>query len=154
MSKKLEEVLRILDERHKSLPVDGDNFDPDSFFPSMAITNYLSNKTDSDKIQSARNIIEHCTSLQICLHQYLFEELDRQKKSMLAAIKEQEEQLVNSTLPQMTFTAPEVIKISGKCKNTIYSHLKSGKLKGHNDGDGVWTIKREDLERYLHRNDF
>ena len=54
----------------------------------------------------------------------------------------------------MTFSPPEVVEISGKSKNTIYTHLKNGKLKGHQDSDGIWIIERTDLEEYLHRTDF
>ena len=153
MNKELEHVLKILYDARQ-----GDNmiyaFDANDWIPHTAIINYFSNIDDSKKVEVAKEIIEHCYALQHSLLSYLFKLLETREQSMFEKLKEREHEIENKTVKQMTFTAPEVVKISGKSKNTIYTHLKNGKLKGHNDGNGTWTVKREDLEKYLHRSNF
>jgi excisionase family DNA binding protein len=34
-------------------------------------------------------------------------------------------------------------------KETIYRHLKSGKLKGNKVGGTLWRVSQEDLDRYI-----
>ena len=45
---------------------------------------------------------------------------------------------------------PEEIALMLKVdKETIYRHLKSGKLKGNKVGGTLWRISQEDLDRYI-----
>lgn len=151
MSKKLEAVLRTLNETHGDIvPFDG--FNPDS--RNKSIEEYFSTMSDDEKIKASLHIIEHCSALQLCLHKYLFDLLEDRSKKMTEEIKRQKIELENQKKPKMTFNPNEVIEISGKSRNTIYGHLKKGKLIGHQDQDGVWIIERKDLETYLHRTDF
>lgn len=150
MSNKLEKILRVLSETSsRTVPFDG--FNPDD--SNQAINDFFSSIDEEEKIKTAQHIIEHCADLQQCLHKYLFNLLEVRNETMLEEIKKEQETLVNQKTKQMTFSPSEVVKISGKVKNTIYDHLKKGKLKGHFDGT-TWTIERDDLEQYLHRTDF
>lgn len=151
MSKKLEAVLRTLNETHGDIaPFDG--FNPDS--RNKSIEEYFSTMSDEEKIKASLHIIEHCSALQLCLHKYLFDLLESRSQEMAKEIQQQKTELDNQSKPKMTFTPIDVILLSGKSKNTIYAHLKKGKLIGHQDQDGVWIIERKDLETYLHRTDF
>ena len=150
MSKKLEAVLRTLNETHGDIvPFDG--FNPDS--RNKSIEEYFSTMSDEEKITASLHIIEHCSALQLCLHKYLFDLLEDRSQKMAEEIKRQKIELDNQKKPKMTFNPIEVVKISGKSKNTIYTHLKNGKLKGQQDQGGIWIIERKDLENYLHRTD-
>jgi hypothetical protein len=153
MSKELESVLRILNERKGDIyPFDG--FSTTDVTSNSAIKNFFAGIDDKDKVETARGIIEHASALQQCLFKYLFELLESRNKTMLEELKQREHEIATRTAKKMTFTVPEIVAISGKAKNTIYAHLKNGKLIGHSDKDGLWTITREDLEKYLHRSDF
>jgi excisionase family DNA binding protein len=45
---------------------------------------------------------------------------------------------------------PEEIALMLKVdKETIYRHLKSGKLKGNKVGGTLWRISQEDLDKYI-----
>ena len=153
MSKELETVLKILNERKADVfPFDG--FSTINITSNSAIKNFFAGIDDKDKVETAKGIIDHACELQRCLISYLFELLESRNKAMLEELEQREHEITTRTAKKMTFTVPEIVAISGKAKNTIYSHLKNGKLIGHSDKDGLWTITREDLENYLHRSDF
>lgn len=151
MYEDLKAVLKTLHETDY-YTFDGNGFDPDT--SNMAIEQYFSSMTNKERIKASMHIINHCSALQECLHKYLFTWLEMQEKTMQEELKRQKTELEQSKQPKMTFSPPEVVEISGKSKNTIYTHLKNGKLKGHQDSDGIWIIERIDLEEYLHRTDF
>ena len=94
---------------------------------------------------------------------YLLSRLERKEAALIARCKEIENEILTKKEldKQMTFSAPEILditsrlKIRGKTsKNTVYSHLSKGLLKGTQNDLGNWTVKREDLEKYLNRTDF
>ncbi len=147
--KDLTEVLNILYKtQYDILPFDGF----EGFNAEFIIKDFFDNIDEDKREEAAEHIITHCTYLQTSLHHYLFKHLDNSKQAWERQRTQQE--LNTPKQKQMTFTPAEVVTISKKVRTTIYNHLKNGKLKGIQDIDGNWTIKREDLIEYLHRDDF
>ena len=43
----------------------------------------------------------------------------------------------------------EIAQILRVDKETIYRHLKSGKLKGNKVGGTLWRVSKEELDKYI-----
>ena len=117
-----------------------------------AITGYLNDIPEDKRTQRVDRIIKQLkfltTKVEEAERRRLTELIDLYQRKIAAGVP--------SVMPEKkkTFTAEEAITISGKSKNTIYSHLSSGKLKAEKDATGTWVITREALEGYTKRTDF
>ncbi len=131
---------------------------------SYVIDKYVSELKDDDEVvKNLNRIIDQAGKLQAQVFNYLLSRLERKEAALIARCKEIENEILTKKEldKQMTFSAREILditsrlKIRGKTsKNTVYSHLSKGLLKGTQDDLGNWTVKREDLEKYLNRTDF
>ena len=116
------------------------------------ITGYLNDIPEDKRNERVDHILKQLKFLTIKV-----EDAERRRLTELINLYQRKiAEGVPSVMPQkkMSFTAEEAISITGKSKNTIYSHLSSGKLKGDKDVTGLWVIKREALEEYTKRTDF
>ena len=166
--RKLFEVLTTL----SSFPLNGfenmgfDSFDNDgnnsvSTDGTKAIERFASEQ--KDVVESVRRILNQTCNLQMQLFNYLFSALEEKKTTQIKEIKQMEDDIKNKmeSSKQMTFTPPEILKLTNKfnlkgkaSKNTINTHLNNGTLKGKKQKNGTWVVKREDLIAYLGRDDF
>ena len=109
-----------------------------------------------DKIEKVQKVINGCREIENCLISYIITDTGTRTKKIIKEYHEKKEQIIAEGIKgkKQTFTANEVIKISGSSRNTIYNHLKNGTLRGIQNDSGGWTITREALQEYLHRDDF
>ena len=117
-----------------------------------AITGYLDDIPEEKRTERVDRIIKQLKFLTIKV-----EEAERRRLTELIDLYQRKiAEGVPSAMPEkkQTFTAGEAIAITRKSKNTIYSHLMSGKLKGTKDKTDEWVITREALEEYTKRTDF
>lgn len=168
--KKIYQVLEIL----SSFVVDGFSQFDDTGFESYENSNKERPSTDGGYVieyfaqnvedfeEVAKRILIQTNNLQVQIINQLFRELEKKKQAQIEELKQMELDIQNNKLSkQMTFSAPEVLglaqkfKVRGKTtKNTINKHLNDGTLKGVQQSNGTWVIKREDIEKYLGRDDF
>lgn len=117
-----------------------------------AITDYLNDIPESEWTERTNHIVNQLRSL--------IDKIEEVKTERLRDLIRQYERLISEGVPsakpekKQYFTPEEVITITGKSKNTIYSHLSSGKLQATKDKTGLWVITREALEDYTKRTDF
>ena len=117
-----------------------------------AITGYLDDIPEDKRTERVDRIIKQLKFLTIKV-----EEAERRRLTELINLYQRKiADGVPSAIPEKKqfFTAEEAITIAGKSKNTIYTHLSSGKLKADKDATGAWVITREALEEYTKRTDF
>ncbi len=117
-----------------------------------AIISYLNGIPEEKRTERTTHIIKQLKFLTIKV-----EEAERRRLVELINLYQRKiAEVVPSSKPETKqfFTAEEAINITGKSKNTIYSHLSSGKLKADKDATGAWVITREALEEYTKRTDF
>ena len=117
-----------------------------------AIIAYLNNIPDDERNGRVDNIIGQLKFLiqkvEEAERKRLLELMDKYQRMITAGVQ------VQPPEKKQFFSADEAIKIAGKSKNTIYSHLSSGKLKADKDATGAWVISRAALEEYTKRTDF
>lgn len=130
---------------------------------SYVLDKYVSELKDDEVVKNLNRIIDQAGKLQAQVFNYLLSRLERKEAALIARCKEIEKEILmkKELDKQMTFTVPEILNITNrlnirgkKSKNTVYQHLDLGILKGTQDELNNWTIKREDLEKYLNRTDF
>ena len=112
---------------------------------------------------AVRRILNQTSNLQIQLFNYLLSDLANKKDAQEKELKQMEIDIQSKkeSSKQMTFSSAEVLALTQKynirgktSKNTLNKHLNNGILKGKQQPNGTWVIKREDLEKYLGRDDF
>ena len=117
-----------------------------------AIVAYLNNIPDDERNGRVDNIIGQL--------KFLIQKVEEAERKRLLELMDKYQRMITEGVQvqppekKQFFSADEAIKIAGKSKNTIYSHLSSGKLKADKDATGAWVISRAALEEYTKRTDF
>ena len=117
-----------------------------------AIVAYLDSIPDNDRNERVDYIIKQL--------KFLTQKVEEAERMRLLELMDKYQRMVADGMqvpaPERKefFSADEAIRIAGKSKNTIYSHLSSGKLKAKKDATGEWVISRAALEEYTKRTDF
>lgn len=164
--RKLIEVLKTL----SSFPLSGfegmgfdsfDNTGDNGGFTDgvKAIKRFASEQ--KDVVESVRRVLNQTSNLQIQLFNYLFSVLEEKKTTQIEQLNQMKEEISNKQTIQKTYTPPEIRELAKKYNvrgkttmNTIISHLNNGTLIGEKQSNGKWVIKREDVAKYLGRDDF
>ena len=117
-----------------------------------AIIAYLNNIPDDERNERVDIIIRQL--------KFLIQKVEEAERTRLLELMDKYQRMITAGVQvqppekKQFFSADEAIKIAGKSKNTIYSHLLSGKLKADKDATGAWVISREALEAYTKLTDF
>lgn len=109
-----------------------------------------------ERIEKVMKVLDECRKIENSLISYIIKDMGSRTTKTIKEYQEKREQIIAEGVKgkKQTFSASEVIKISGRSRNTIYNHLKNGTLRGIQNDSGNWTITREALQEYLHRDDF
>lgn len=148
----LEDILHTLAE------MNSDDLDGDwgCITRESSIETYLSSLEAEDRVKKASKILYECREFEDIVYKFIIHDLEKRTAQTIKEYHDKRELILSKGIKvkKQTFTATEVINISGSSRNTIYNHLKNGTLRGIQNGTGGWTITREALQEYLHRDDF
>lgn len=149
-------ILQILSAKNNEAVGDNEGFSEFSCSAQSTIIDFFRTFTDKQMETAAMNIINQCNALQAMVYKHLLDTVSQKMVQLEEDYRKKQYALSEAAQKKVkaTFTVQEAIAISAKSRNTIYTHLKNGILIGKQDDLGRWTIRREDLENYLNRNDF
>lgn len=152
----LEHIIQLLAELNPNNDILGYGFSDDNMNGKSAVQDYFNSITEMERIKIANKVLQECRGLEDLIYEYIIKDIENRANKSIKEYNSKCEQLITEGISRKksTFTVKEVITISQKSRNTIYKHLKDGTLKGIQDKQENWTIKREALEEYLNRNDF
>ena len=128
----------------------------DEFGKEKILDKCFNQLSHEDRIKEVMKALDECRNIENALISYIIKDMERRTNTTIQEYNDRKEQIIAEGIKgkKQTFTANEGIKISGSSRNTIYNHLKNGTLRGIQNDSGGWTITREALQEYLHRDDF
>lgn len=137
-------------------PIKDDILDWGNIGKESAISTIFDSLPAEKRVDVAKRVLDEFREFEDVLYDYIIYDLEKRTAKAIKEYQDKREQIIAEGVKckKQTFSPNDVILISGSSRNTIYNHLKNGTLKGIQNDLGSWTITREALQEYLHRDDF